>query len=451
MDMESRETDIIRNTVQSIFECVKEKVPAPLDLSSIYMAPSSLRDLSPSSFDPRVVSIGPLHRDDANVQAFEEQKATFVADLLIRLESSPEQTLEACVHKVIVSIDRTKACYAGIKDYSDIDFAKIMVMDACFILEFMCKVYERSQASSFLKTTSHFLKRPVENTNILLEQSIYYDLVLLENQIPLFVLNDIFECTIMKFEPFATLFNFIAPIFEFLNLFEAKLNFPDISTITYSDHILGLLHKCYKPPDNNKSSDFPSSTIYSVVELDRAGVNFQPNRDEEWPLAIKVRNMFPCFPLPWCKPVLRMPVLRINHFTELVLRNLIAYEQSSRDHHSYVTSYAIAMDMLINTKDDVSMLVESAVLINHMGSNEEAANMMNKICKEVAWWHFLYSKEWKILSRYCNGYWPKKVAWLRRTYFNSPWNIIALVAGVVLFALTVIQTLYAIKPAGNNS
>nr|GEW12858.1 putative UPF0481 protein At3g02645 [Tanacetum cinerariifolium] len=33
--------------------------------------------------------------------------------------------------------------------------------------------------------------------------------------------------------------------------------------------------------------------------------------------------------------------------------------------------------------------VESEVLIKHIGSNEEDANMMNKICKEVAWGAFL--------------------------------------------------------------
>ncbi|GKA08138.1 hypothetical protein Tco_0687469 [Tanacetum coccineum] len=55
-----------------LLDCVEEK--KSFTIQSICMAPSTLRDLSPSSFDPRVVSIGPLHREDENVQAFEGGK-----------------------------------------------------------------------------------------------------------------------------------------------------------------------------------------------------------------------------------------------------------------------------------------------------------------------------------------------------------------------------------------
>nr|GEV75744.1 putative UPF0481 protein At3g02645 [Tanacetum cinerariifolium] len=145
---------------------------------------------------------------------------------------------------------------------------------------------------------------------------------------------------------------------------------------------------------------------------------------------------FACFPWSYGKPRIEMPVLRDHHFTELVFRNIIAYDQSSSLGYHYVTSYVIAIDMLIDTQEDVVKLVESKVLVNNMGSNEEAENMMNSICKKVAWVHFGPSKDWKKLDTYRKNYWPKNIAWLRRTYFSNPWSIIALVAGMVLFALT---------------
>ncbi|KAJ0783194.1 hypothetical protein HanRHA438_Chr01g0021451 [Helianthus annuus] len=157
----------------------------------------------------------------------------------------------------------------------------------------------------------------------------------------------------------------------------------------------------------------------------------------------------PCFFGFWSKPTLKMPVLDVHHFTELVLRNLIAYEQSFES-NNYITSYAIAMDRLVNTQEDVAKLIDSKVLVNYMGSNEEAANMINSICKEIAGVDFFYQKQWTTLNRYCDGYWPKNIARMRRTYFSSPWNMIALLAGIILFALTVVQTIFTIKSAQNK-
>lgn len=47
------------------------------------------------------------------------------------------------------------------------------------------------------------------------------------------------------------------------------------------------------------------------------------------------------------------------------------------------------MDMLIDTKYDVAKLVESKVLVNNMGSNEEATNYdeqhMQRSCLGASW------------------------------------------------------------------
>ena len=59
-------------------------------------------------------NISILHRVDENVQAFEGRKENFIHDLLHRVKSPREQTLEACVQKVDASIEQIKGCYAGI-------------------------------------------------------------------------------------------------------------------------------------------------------------------------------------------------------------------------------------------------------------------------------------------------------------------------------------------------
>ncbi|KAL8197653.1 hypothetical protein R6Q57_024358 [Mikania cordata] len=394
---------------------------------SIDMAPSTLRNISPNSFMPRVVSIGPLHRHDLNLQRFEGRKAMYVKQLLSYLKpSKEEEILTACVQKVVDLIGNIKGCYADIKTSNDDEFAKMMVMDACFILEFIRS--ELDDSGSYKLSNSY----------------IPYDLVLLENQIPFFVLNHIFKSTIQK-KDHHSLGDFILPLLKCLNLIQRV---KPKSRTESADHILGYLHKFYTPKAEIPSK-FPSSTIHSAVELDRAGVKFMPNKPEAWRLSMKV-EMHRCSCIFWFlgKPTLRMPVLRINHFTELILRNLIAYEHLSGG-TAYITSYARALDMLIDTPEDIAKLVRSEVIINHLGSNEEAANMINRLCKEVVWTSFFYGEQWEKLDNHFNGYCPKKFVNLRRTYFNSPWNIIALFAGIFLFVLAVLQTIFTIKSSKN--
>ncbi|KAM0051085.1 hypothetical protein Hdeb2414_s0007g00231261 [Helianthus debilis subsp. tardiflorus] len=416
------DTNMIQDSVVQRLHCRVKKEESQFS-PSIYMAPRTLRDMSPSSFNPQVVSIGPLHREDEKVQAFEVRKTSYLINLMRRSKSPQQEILKLCVQKVYASMEQIKACYVWTKAYSDAEIADMMIMDACFILEFLSK--ERIEG-------------------VLQHHVIFIDLILLENQIPFYILDEIFQCTVLKFDPNASLLELTYRILAYANIFKGRININAIS-VNNTHHILSLLHQCYKPPVNIITTTNPTTTIPSVVNLDRAGVKFKPNKDLTWRMGMEVElYMFPCFFGFLSKPTLRIPVLKIYDSTEIILRNLIAYEQSGRT-HSYVTSYAIAMYMLVDTQEDVEKLVDSGVLVNAMGSNDEAANMINSICKGPILADFFYEEQWVKLSKYCDAYWPKYIANLKRTYFSSPWNIIALVAGIILFTLTVVQTIFTIK------
>ncbi|KAL4573442.1 hypothetical protein LXL04_020248 [Taraxacum kok-saghyz] len=413
--------------------------PGNQDRRSISMVPSAYRDLSPSSFDPRVVSIGPLHKQDEHLQGFEAQKLNYLYDLLNRVDPRQESkiaTLEECVQKVSNSIEQIKECYDGMKTSNDHALVTMMVTDACFILDLIFYLPKSG--------------RPLWK-NTLIIQPIIFDLLMIENQIPLFVLEDIFKCTVLKFEPQKSLTEYVLPLLELYNVFEEKLEVSKVNSHSPDsppNHILGLLHKFYQPETTERSREFTSVPKgHSVVELDRAGLNFCHNQDKKWAMAIELKLPWMSF-FPWfcCKPTLGMPILLIDDFTELILRNLIVYELSFLAQNC-VTSYACAMDMLIDTSEDVAKLVKSKVLINNLGSNENVANMMNNICKEVPAIDFLYDEEWTKLDTYYHGCLANLAAELNRTYFSSPWSCIALFGAFVLFALTLVQTIFSIKAA----
>ncbi|KAI7747907.1 hypothetical protein M8C21_025641 [Ambrosia artemisiifolia] len=435
----SSETKISSNgthvTVQEIIECVNKEEHSRRR-PSIYTVPSTIRDLRPNSFSPRVVSIGPLHREHENVQEFEGRKPYYLSTLMSDKSSLQQEVLQSCVEKAYTLMEDIRACYVWTKTYNDDEVAKMMVMDACFILGFILQIHDSSKRSGKRKN--------------LVTQVIIYDLVLLENQIPFFFLEEIFGCTLSKFYPDVSLIKFLHPVLDHLRFFKGDINFQNIST-NNTPHLLGLLHECYKPGDNDIPTSTLSSTIRSAIDLDRAGVHIRPNENPKWLMEMDVKvHRYPLFFWSWSKTTLKMPVLKVHHFSELVLRNLIAYEQFRRT-SKYITSYVVAMDMLVNTQEDIAMLIDSEVLVNYMSSNEEAAYMINNIGKEVACEEFYYDEQWNTLNKYCNSYWPKHIARMRKTYFNSPWNMIALVAGIILFALTVVQTIFTIKPIGSNN
>ncbi|XP_071729188.1 UPF0481 protein At3g47200-like [Rutidosis leptorrhynchoides] len=421
-DMELGKVDIVDQAVKFLLEC-EVKGQNRDHQPCIFKVPSVLKDMSPDSYNPRVISIGPLHREAIKVQAMEERKATYLHNLLGRLKLPREETLKTCVMK-ITSLDKIQESYGERMSYTDVELAQTMVMDGFFILEFLHNYDEYT-------------------SDVLLAMDISHDLILLENQIPFFVLQDLFECTILKYDPNASLIELILKFLDCIRLFVKKLKVEQ----TNPDHILGLLHKCYQP-EKPIQSEIQGKKVHSAAELDRACVKFKPSQDPNWAMAIKVEtSRSRWFPLLWAKPTLKMPVMNVNDFTESIMRNLIVYEQSSNHVPNYITSYAIFIDTLVDTKEDIVKLVDSGVIINDLGSSEEVVNIFNHISKDICVAEFFYNQQWAEIEEHYNGYWPRNLARLRRTYFNSPWNIVALIAGIVLFALTIVQTIFTIKAA----
>ncbi|GKA76330.1 putative UPF0481 protein, partial [Tanacetum coccineum] len=144
-------------------------------------------DLNKSAFVPQLVSIGPIHREDPKLQEYEWLKECYLHDLLSRRKySTQEETLEACLLKVNTLIPGIRESYGGmIEKYSDDDVATMMVIDGCFILEFCSKIEEEMLRLNFVP----------RNISKMQNLRIAMDLILLENQVPFFVLQTLFDCT----------------------------------------------------------------------------------------------------------------------------------------------------------------------------------------------------------------------------------------------------------------
>ncbi|KAK9057417.1 hypothetical protein SSX86_022252 [Deinandra increscens subsp. villosa] len=410
--------------------CARQQVPVDEEACretqhfcpSYYRVPNTLLQIwGTASFQPEFVYVGPTHRKDASLSGCKALKKSYMNNLLRRvLDATGEEVSRSCFRLVHSSLEMIKLCYGWTdNDGDDDELADMMVTDACFILDFMLEI--------MVYVDNQYLGMPKRHGAILA------DLVLLGNQIPFFVLKDIFECTLLRFIPRASLVDhLLLPILTFHNPFNrANIDIIDGSSTdpTPIHHLLSLLQQSYKPEhvDDDDATfrlHYGSSKVRSALDLEICGVNFKPNDDDAtWVLGMELKLNR--------RPVLRMPVFRIHYHTEKILKSIVAYEkQSCAPRQRYTTSFVYVMGMLGRTAGDVALLGKSKVLFNFLGSDDEAATMIQHISKHISKQceGSLYEDKWKLLNKYRIGFEN------RRTFFSNPWNVIALVLGIILLA-----------------
>lgn len=107
------------------------------------------------------------------------------------------------------------------------------------------------------------------------------------------------------------------------------------------------------------------------------------------------------------------------------------------------------MDSLINTSEDVDLLVKSGIIKNFLSDNQLVADLFNNLYKETVTdsHEFYFAGLCELLNEYSRDYWHQWKAalfkWkriLRRDYFSNPWSAISVIAAAILLALTAIQT-----------
>ena len=140
--------------------------------------------------------------------------------------------------------------------------------------------------------------------------------------------------------------------------------------------------------------------------------------------------------------MLEIPQLKLDDWTEVVIRNIMALEQTHYIKDTYFTDYLFLMDSLINTRKDVDFLCGKQILINYLGNNSAANSMINNLNKGIKWIAVRndYIDLYNNLNSFYENSWHKRQATLKREYFRTLWRGDSTVAAIVLLVLTFIQT-----------
>ncbi|KAG2666463.1 hypothetical protein I3760_15G061400 [Carya illinoinensis] len=146
----------------------------------IYRVPKRLRELREEAYTPRLVSIGPFHcKKKDQFKDMEQQKVRYFWSFCKRTGKSSKDL--AC----IIERDENKIRQRYSENFDGIlreDFVTMILLDAIFILELFLR-----KSDSKNHEEDYILSQPC------MERGIQHDLLLLENQLPFFVLEQLYQ------------------------------------------------------------------------------------------------------------------------------------------------------------------------------------------------------------------------------------------------------------------
>lgn len=391
----------------------------------IFKVPQSFVDINGRCYHPYIASIGPFHHGDSRLRMIEEHKWRFLGTMLKRTRTKG-LTLEDLLAAVQQLEVRARECYSTNISFTADEFVEILVVDGCFVIELFRKfggvvAFEADDPLLSLSWIYSFLNR---------------DLIRLENQIPFFILQCLFDLTQTPGdETGPSLSNLV------LRFFNSILQRSDELVEKYQNatgkHLLDFLRSSFIPegyeePKERKSSN--TRVIHCISKLRRAGIKLKAAQEDSI-LAVKFRH-----------GAIEMPKIAIDDFMTSFLLNCVAYEQCHRACSKHMTTYATLLDCLINSAKDVEYLCDRNIVENYFGTDAEVARFINNLGKDVSFdIDLCYLEElFNEVNHYYRNHWHVHWASFKYTYFNTPWSFISALAALFLLLLTVTQTYFTV-------
>lgn len=391
----------------------------------IFKVPRRFIDINGKSYEPHIVSIGPYHHGEAHLRMIEEHKWGYLGSMLSRTQSIGLD-LEVLLRAIQPLEMEARECYSQIIHLDTCEFVEMMVLDGVFIIELFRKVGDvvRFEADDPIVTMAWIIP------------FFYRDLLRLENQIPFFVLERLFEITRTPGEESGPSLSKLA-----LDFFNDALQRPDYIIATHNNrkakHLLDLVRSSFIDSEQAQPRCVDTSTpmIQSVSKLRRAGIKLgQGDRADSF-LVVKFKN-----------GVVEMPAITIDDTMSSLLLNCVAFEQCHSGSSKHFTTYATLLDCLVNTFKDVEYLCDCNIIENYFGTDSEVARFINDLGKEVAFdIEMCYlSGLFSDVHQYYKNSWHLQWASFKFTYFSTPWSFISAMAALIILLLTVAQTFYTI-------
>ncbi|KAG6671168.1 hypothetical protein I3843_Q011400 [Carya illinoinensis] len=330
-------------------------------------------------YEPRVVSLGPIHHGKEKYQLAE----TFKSQLANEFVKNSEKTIEEICQVVDGKIKVLRECFEEevTKKYNDVDLAWILVVDGCVILQYID-----------LAIKDKFKDLDIKHDIVAFCQQ---DLFLLENQVPYRLLE-----LLMSSSP--------KPVGDGAS----KRN-------------------------SQRSSDWQSRR--TVQELKAAGIHVKRSEGNSLRNISFRRNLINCVQGVLSLPPLIVDDSTGPKFLNLIAYEMCL----DFDNDFGITSYVSFVDSLIENTNDVKELRKAHVFFNLLGSDEEVAKLFNEIGTDLVPDLDEHKYVRTQIQKYYDNKIMVWMAELFHDIFSRPWKVVAFFGSLSPLVLIATQTLHS--------
>ncbi|ESR33813.1 hypothetical protein CICLE_v10007039mg [Citrus x clementina] len=401
-----------------VLDLVGEKLHRPTPTPSqfsIFRVPDVLRKLNEKAYEPELLAIGPYHHGKDNLSAFEGHKISYLQTLLERTGIPYPDYVRA----MWALEERARNCYGGSISSGKNEFVQMMLFDGCFIVEVI-----RKFGLPHLRGDDD----PIFKQGWMLPH-IARDMILLENQLPFFVVWKLFIMSEMPSIPrnesfLVTILRFFYGILPGKGFRRDGVDRVNDYPINEIKHLVNLIHDNWHPSPsgieayaNNGKNNSDWSFICSASEIQKAGIKFQK---------VDAHRDGSLFDIKFKNGVMKIPTLEIGDATETIFQNLIVYEQCSHGiNPKHILDYCKFLHCLINSSKDAELLRRRGIIDNRLGDDEVIATLLNKLGDGgVLGEQFYYCEVLNKVNFHCSRRRNKWKAKLKHHYFKDPWAVI---------------------------
>ncbi|KAK3444880.1 hypothetical protein EUGRSUZ_A00672 [Eucalyptus grandis] len=300
----------------------------------IFRAPKSQVESNPNAYNPRIVSIGPYHHGKEQLKLIEQHKTRVFSTLLDRTRGGAG--LDDYFTAVASLETDIRDSYSEALNCEISDLIEMMVLDACFIIG-LFRIHTIGT-----EKIPQYDDDPLFFTLSILS-SLMIDLLLIENQIPFFVLQKIYALSKSPEDANHSLEKIA------LGFFNRALRWPEehlqkhysVSNIT---HLLDLFRLCLvghldieKPPEVKVDEEL-LQLIPSANQLLLVGIKLEPRKSE---------NLIDCY-----------------HYCS-----------------EHISTYVVFMRCLMGTAADAAALSQCGIITNFLGTDTEVIRFFNVLEK----------------------------------------------------------------------
>nr|POE95385.1 upf0481 protein [Quercus suber] len=421
------------NMLIELFAPIREEDFISNRITGIYRVPYHLRKLKEEAYTPQVISIGPFHnqiyRYRAGLQTMQGLKKEYSESFWQRVTAENRVSVETPLPTISEeTMELIREFYGEAIGLHDASLSKLVLEDAFFILELFLRCHSNIWPSEDPMFHESFLLPTVTN-----------DLLLLENQLPFWFLEELFQVVFPTYSGVLSVCKLTFEFFKDFNVQNISHENSDVKILHFTDLLRTFLlpqslwhssPQAQPPQRGNKKVKL----LYSATQLQEAGVKFKVSSNKGLS-GLKFEN-----------GVLEIPCFEFYDTTEALIRNIMAFEQTCCIRNGYVTDYFYMLDFLTKTTKDMDLLCDNGIVDNYVGDNNAATLIVNNLHKNILWvgLNTDYCKLCESLNAFYKD--PRHIwkAILKQDYFSTPWRTATTVAVAILFVLTFIQTVCSI-------